>query len=150
MTFNQFVTKLRGLNPKIRVIPGNGRVAGIYIFLPKHPIANPQHGLKHLGGMPSPRFFSTLPKYSFWDDKLGGFNKGWASVLRELWLTRIDGLPVITKQDAFRVFGNFFSRYILPKRIEKIWAAKQRLKEKYPMMALPDARPMVGSMVVSS
>ena len=111
---------------------GKGHIAGLYLYMPKHPMSNPSHGMKHLGGMPSPRFFSTLPKYSFWDDRFKGFNKGWTDILRYLTSLRFAGRPVISRQEAMEEFGDFYSYRAKPKRVEKTWAGKQRLKEKYP------------------
>jgi hypothetical protein len=127
----EFVAKLKKLNPRIKFFEGRGHIAGLYLYMPKHPMANPETGLKHLGGMPSPRFFGRLPKEAFWDDALGGFNKGWTSVVRELCNWRIGGRPVIYRSQALKEFGNFMSFRPMPKPIKKMWAGKERLKQKY-------------------
>lgn len=133
MSFTEFIAGLKKLNPKIRVFPGPRHIAGLYLFMPKNPIANQETGLKHLGAMPSPRFFNTLPKHDFWDDALGGFNRGWTSVLRYLCELRFGGIPVIHRELAIARFGDFYSYAPSAKRIEKTWIARKRLRAKYPV-----------------
>jgi hypothetical protein len=138
MNGKDFIAKLKRLNPRIRFFEGRGHIAGLYLYMPKHPMANPETGLKHLGGMPSPRFFGRLPKEAFWDDTLGGFNKGWATVVRELSRWRMAGRPVISRLEAQRVFGNLVSFKEMPKPIKKTWAGKERMKEKYQLHSYAD------------
>ena len=150
MKASEFKRKLRYCNSLIRVIPGQGRVDGLYLHMPKHPMANPSNGLKHLGAIPSARVFNTLPKHDFWDDSMGGFNRGWTSVLRYLNSFRIAGRPVIGRSLALRVFGDYFSEAKPASRIAKTWAGKERLKEKYQMNALRSNGMVQGSMTVSA
>ena len=132
MNGKEFVAKLKRLNSRIRFFEGfGGPTAGLYLYMPKHPKSNPETGLKHLGAMPSPRFFSRLPKNDFWDDSLGGFNRGWQSVLRRLCSMRFAGRPVINRSEAMRTFGGFFSWTELVKPFGKTWAARERIKEKF-------------------
>lgn len=135
MTFNEFVSKLRRLNGRIRAFRGKGHIAGLYLYMPKHPMSNPETGLKHLGGMPS-SFFCSLPKFSFWDDRLGGFNKGYHGVLRDLTEMRFAGRPVIYRKEAVRTFGYFPPTAKLPARETPVWWGKKRLREKYQLEPL--------------
>lgn len=139
MNGKEFVAKLKRLNPRIRFFEGRGHIAGLYLYMPKHPAANPENGLKHLGGMPSPRFFgSGFPKEAFWDDALGGFNKGWASVVRELCNWRMAGRPVISRSEAQKTFGNLLSFRQIPKPTVKTWAGKEKAKRMFEVHNMAD------------
>ncbi len=148
MNAREFAIRLKALNGGLLVVPGDGRVDGLYLRMPKHPSANPSNGLKHLGAIPSSRVFSTLPKYDFWDDALGGFNRGWTSVLRYLTTVRFAGRPIVHRADAIKLFGDFSSWKHMAKRIEKTWVAKQRLKAKYPMQALKGSGVPLGQVAI--
>lgn len=149
MTFNDFRSRLRKLNSRIVCIAGRGRIAGIYLYMPKHELSNPETGLKHLGGMPSP-FFTTLPKYSFWDDALGGFNKGTDGVLRSLTEWRFAGKPVLNRSEAIREFGYFPPTFKVPTADKPEWVAKKRLKAKYQLQANKDNGQMMGQGMVTA
>ena len=148
MNSREFARRLRALNGGLVVAPGLGRVDGLYLRMPKHPSSNPESGLKHLGSIPSSRVFNTLPKYDFWDDTLGGFNRGWTSVLRYLTTVRFAGKPVIHRADAIKMFGDFTTWRHMAQRIEKTWVGKQRLKAKYPLQALPGSGVPLGQMAI--
>lgn len=147
MTFTEFKTRLRKLNRRLVAIPGAGRIAGLYLYMPKHPISNPETGLKHLGGMPSP-FFYNLPKYSFWDDSLGGFNKGTDTVLRTLSEWRFAGKTIIKRGEAMAEFGYFPSFARLPERETPEWWAKKRMKQKYQLQNSKGSGQLQGAMAL--
>lgn len=139
MDCREFQKKLLGLNPKLKIIHGSGHIDGLYVKMPRHPKANPENGLKHLGGIPSSSFFSWIPKYDFWDDALGGYNRGWESVVRYLSQVVVDGYhTAINADEASRVFGSYAKRpRPLVKRKAEVWWAKKRTKEKYQLHNLP-------------
>lgn len=149
MSGKEFVRKLKKLNSRIRVFPGSGRVDGIYLYMPKHPVSNPETGLKHLGSMPSSRLFSSLPKFSFWDDNMGGFNRGWQGVLRMLTEFRFAGRPVIHRSEALRMFGSFPTSAKLPMREKPVWWAQKRAREKFQIKNLASNGQQAGQVAVN-
>ena len=149
MTAKEFQKKLLSLRKGLRVIYGAGRIDGLYIFMPRHPVTNPVTGWKSLGGIPSSNFFSKVPKFDFWDDALGGYNRGWASILRYLTSFKPDGFrPIIHRDEALRAFGHFDKRSPpIVKPPVQTWWAKKRTKDKYQLHNLPSNT--MGSAVVN-
>lgn len=139
MTAREFQRKLLSLRDELKVFHGPFHIDGLYIVMPRHPVNNPETGLKHLGGIPSSSFFSKIPKFDFWDDAIGGYNRGWASILRYLTTFKPDGFrPIITRDEAIRAFGHFDKRSPpLVKPPVQTWWAKKRMKDKYQLHNLP-------------
>ena len=139
MDAKEFQKKLLRLRDGLKIVYGGQRIDGLYLKMPRHPAANPDNGLKHLGGVPSPNFFTGIPKFDFWDDSLDGYNRGWASILRYLSSYKPDGFrTVISREAAIRAFGHFTKRAPkLVKPVVQTWWAKKRTKEKYQLHNLP-------------
>lgn len=151
MTAKEFQQGLLGLNSRLKVIHGNGHIDGLYLKMPRHPLSNPDNGLKHLGGIPSSSFFSNIPKFDFWDDTCGGFNKGYHSILRYLTTFKPDGFnAVIDRRQAVETFGHFPSgARPLPKPRLTTWWGRKRTKDKYQLHNLKGHGQQSGSAVVS-
>ena len=80
MQHSEFILKLRRHNPNLVFRPGRNIASGLY-----EAQCGPDStmGLKHLCGIPSPRFFFSIPKFNFVDDQ-GQWHRGWKTVLRIL------------------------------------------------------------------
>jgi hypothetical protein len=96
MQHSEFITKLRRLNPRLVFRPGRNIASGLYEAQcgPDSTI-----GLKHLCGIPSPRYFFNIPKFNFVDDT-GQWHRGWKTVLRIL-----TDKGLINRYDVMRGFG---------------------------------------------
>lgn len=98
MQHGEFVRKLRKINPAIRFKPGQNISSGLYL-VNNGPDAH-EIGLKHLCGIPSPRYFLNIPEFNFIDDK-GNWHRGWRPVLKLL-----EGMKVLDRYAIYRVFGS--------------------------------------------
>jgi hypothetical protein len=84
MTVREFAGRLRGLNRKLRVIPGKHGIFGLYLHLPGHPDASPLNGLLHVGGISAPNGFCGVAPRKQYDNEWGVRCRGYLETLRLL------------------------------------------------------------------
>ena len=111
MTFNEFRTKVKKLNPNIQMKPWKWWASAVYVYKPMHPDADPDTGLLHITSIPSPRLYSSIPSYTQKVhpsakryDELAGWEpdkvRGWIPAIQML-ITK----GIVSKSDAIKLFG---------------------------------------------
>lgn len=88
MKFAEFAAKLKKLHPDLRAIAGPWYASGVYIRRPCHEDSDEKTGLLHLTSVPSPRFYTSIPKHSkkhgYGRDGEPGFIRGWKEAVETI------------------------------------------------------------------
>lgn len=104
MTARQLEGRLKEFNHAFRLVNGPAHVSGLYLYLPRHPMSNPANGLKHLGGIPSPRVLWNIPKRSL---TINGIkHPSITQIVQRIVGKRLEGHGrVLSKGAAWSLFG---------------------------------------------
>jgi hypothetical protein len=92
------VNRLMRIDGRIKAVWGPLKVSGLYKLAPGHPDSNAV-GLRWIGAIASPRWFSRIPVKDFFDSR-GEYHRGWMTTV-----SLLVAHGHITKEKAVSQFG---------------------------------------------